>query len=74
MRMLLHTDGLLEARDEQGRFFPASRELTRLSKSSADDCLDALLERLTAFCGGHISDDVALLLVERSSTAPDTRD
>jgi len=68
-KMLLHTDGLLEARDEQGRFFPASRELTRLCDRSADDCLDTLLERLTAFCGGHISDDVALLLVERSSAA-----
>jgi sigma-B regulation protein RsbU (phosphoserine phosphatase) len=73
-RMLLHTDGLLEARDEQGRFFPASHQLEQLCDGSADACLDELLERLSAFCGGHISDDVALLLVERSSAVPAPRD
>ena len=64
-RLLLHTDGLLEARNDRGEFFPALEQVDVLCDGDLDQCLDRLLERLTAHSGGHIGDDVALLLVER---------
>ena len=64
-RLLLHTDGLLEARDEAGVFFPVLEQVDVLCSARLDDCLDGLLERLEEHAGGHIGDDVALLLVER---------
>ena len=64
-RLLLHTDGLLEARDERGEFFPALQQVDVLCGGDLEQCLDRLLERLTAHAGGHIDDDVALLLLER---------
>ena len=63
-RMLLHTDGLLEGRDAAGRFFPAQEHLRALAGVPAQECLDGLLQRLADHCGGHIGDDVALLLVD----------
>lgn len=64
-RLLLHTDGLLEARDRLGRFFPVARVLDELAALPTEQLLDALLARLRVHVGGHIDDDVALLLVER---------
>ena len=64
-RLLLHTDGLLEARPPGGAFFPVEEQGDVLSAPSLDDALDGLLDRLRAHCGGGIGDDVALLLVER---------
>ena len=64
-RLLLHTDGLLEGRDAAGRFFPVLEQVDVLCEDDVDHCLDGLLERLREHVGGHIGDDVALLLVER---------
>lgn len=64
-RLLLHTDGLLEARNARGTFFPALEQVDALCDADLDRCLDQLLERLTDHCEGHIDDDVALLLVAR---------
>ena len=64
-RMLLHTDGLLEGRDAAGTFFPVQQHLRALAGASPQECLDGLLQRLAEHCGGHIGDDVALLLVDR---------
>lgn len=64
-RLLLHTDGLLEARDDHGVFFPVLEQVDVLCNARLDDCLDGLLDRLREHAGGHIGDDVALLLVER---------
>ena len=64
-RLLLHTDGLLEGRDEDGRFFPVLEQVDALCDGDVDVCLDGLLLRLRDHVGGNIGDDVALLLVER---------
>ncbi len=65
-RLLLHTDGLLEGRDAAGDYFPAGTCFAALAQVHRTEVLDALLGQLTDWCGGHIADDVALLLVERS--------
>jgi len=66
-RLLLYTDGLVEARDAAGRFFPLGRaaELCRPARSGLDACLDGLLSAAQAHAGGHLGDDLALVLVER---------
>jgi sigma-B regulation protein RsbU (phosphoserine phosphatase) len=66
-RMLLHTDGLLEARDADGHFFRVEEHLRALAEEPPEACLDGLLQRLRDHCGGCIGDDVALLLVERAA-------
>ena len=67
-RMLIYTDGLVEARDRRGSFFPLRESAPGLLQGSLDDALDRLLERLRAHAGQRIDDDVALVLVEHRAT------
>ena len=67
-RMLIYTDGLVEARDRRGAFFPLRDHATALLQGSLEDALDRLLERLRAHTGQRIDDDVALVLVEHRPT------
>ena len=61
--MLLLTDGILETR-HAGRFFDFEANAAVASVGTPTESLDALIERLFAFSGGHVGDDVALLLAE----------
>ncbi|PPK97890.1 serine phosphatase RsbU (regulator of sigma subunit) [Kineococcus xinjiangensis] len=69
-RLLLHTDGLVEARDAEGRFFDVLRAASALVPSGGapaealDADLEGLLEKVRAHVGGTLTDDVAVLLVE----------
>lgn len=63
-RLLLFTDGLVEARDATGAFFPLETEAVVLSARSLDESLEELLARLRAYAGRRLPDDVALVLVE----------
>jgi len=64
-RLLLFTDGLVEARDRAGRFFPLERHVDVLRRGTPDVALDRLTATLTRHVGGNLHDDLALLLVER---------
>jgi phosphoserine phosphatase RsbU/P len=64
-RLLVFTDGLIEARSPDGSFF----DLARLpdgffARASLDATLDALVKRLLAHVGGRLNDDMAVVLVE----------
>ena len=63
-RVLLYTDGLVEARDEAGEFFGLDQGAPVLTGSPLPAALDRLVERLRAHVGGRVGDDVALVLVE----------
>lgn len=65
-RILLYTDGASEAR-ARGEFFPlqAAAAFT-LASADLEAGLDALWAKLQRHVAGHLHDDVALLLVERS--------
>jgi serine phosphatase RsbU (regulator of sigma subunit) len=65
-RLLLFTDGLIEARDPDGGFFPLDGHVDALRGGTPDEALDRLTARLSAHAGGNLRDDLALLLVERS--------
>lgn len=63
-RMLLYTDGLVEARDGRGAFFPLGRHAQELRGGSLEEALDQLLTSLYEHTGRQLSDDMALVLVE----------
>jgi serine phosphatase RsbU (regulator of sigma subunit) len=64
-RLLLYTDGVSEARDPAGRFFPLAQltaEILRTAPSGAR-LLDALAAGLSDHLAGRMADDSLLLLV-----------
>lgn len=63
-RLLLYTDGLVEARDRRGRFFPLDDHVGGLSDPSLDLSLDHLVDQLVLHVGAHVDDDLALVLAE----------
>ncbi|WP_330289302.1 PP2C family protein-serine/threonine phosphatase [Streptomyces sp. NBC_00576] len=73
--LLLVTDGVTEARDADGTFFPL-RE--RVADAVADDPRTADPQRLVAFvrdgtlrhCGGRLADDTTVFAVRRGTSRP----
>lgn len=64
-RLLLYTDGLSEARDRDGRFYPVGeRAGPLLSEGSPEEALRRVRADVAAFTGALPDDDSALILVE----------
>jgi sigma-B regulation protein RsbU (phosphoserine phosphatase) len=63
--MLFYTDGLVEARNRKDVFFPLEEHLADLGTGGLHWALEALTEELRQYVGGHIRDDVALVLVQK---------
>ncbi|WP_328925333.1 SpoIIE family protein phosphatase [Streptomyces sp. NBC_00190] len=61
-RFLLHTDGVTEARDVSGQFYPLSARLPVMAREPAG-LVGAVWRDLAAFTDGGPRDDVALLLL-----------
>ena len=61
-RLLLYTDGLVEARNTAGAFLAHSTIEEALHEKDADACLDRLLRRVRAHAG-RFEDDLALVLL-----------
>lgn len=61
-RMLLFTDGLIEARARDGRFVDPEPFLAEMGGRDLDDALDGLLQSLTRATGHALEDDLALVL------------
>ncbi|MTE22128.1 SpoIIE family protein phosphatase [Streptomyces sp. TRM43335] len=62
-QMLLHTDGVTEARDPEGDFYPLVRRSFLLREASPDIALESLRRDLVAHVGGPLHDDAAMLLL-----------
>lgn len=70
-RLLLYTDGLSEARNSAGRFYPVSeRAGPLLREASPETALGRLRADVAAFTGAPPDDDSALLLVEFAPGTP----
>jgi sigma-B regulation protein RsbU (phosphoserine phosphatase) len=64
-RLLLYTDGLVEARSADRSFFElAADNLDTLKRRSLDAALEGLVASVLRHAGGRLDDDLALLLAE----------
>lgn len=64
-RILLYTDGVSEARNDEKELFDLEAAvLEESNKGALDETLGAILERLRTHTGGQLRDDVVLLAVE----------
>jgi phosphoserine phosphatase RsbU/P len=67
-RMLFFTDGLVEARDGTGEFFPLDVYADELRDGTVDEALDRLVARLLGYAGQEMNDDMALVLAESAAS------
>jgi sigma-B regulation protein RsbU (phosphoserine phosphatase) len=66
-RLLIYTDGAIEAADPDGRMVGVDglcRYASEVMGSGAGDCLEALWSRLRRHAAGPLNDDLALLCIE----------
>jgi serine phosphatase RsbU (regulator of sigma subunit) len=68
-RMLFYTDGIIEARDQAGRFYPLIDRVGVLGSADPQEALDRLRADVLAHVGGPLTDDAAMLLVGRRAEA-----
>ncbi|MER7397631.1 PP2C family protein-serine/threonine phosphatase [Streptomyces sp. NPDC000151] len=63
-RLLLYTDGVTEARDARGVFYPLAERAAVLYDDDPGTFLDALTDDLIHYSMGKLGDDAALLLID----------
>jgi hypothetical protein len=65
-RLLLYTDGVIEARNPENTFFHLPETMESISFSTTpQEFLDQLHHALIHHTGGHLADDVAMILADR---------
>nr|WP_246430706.1 PP2C family protein-serine/threonine phosphatase [Streptomyces rectiverticillatus] len=71
-RLLLYTDGVIEARNRDSDFFPVAEAMEAVHPDpTPQEFLDHLHQGLLRHTGGSLADDVAMLLVERVERSKD---
>jgi hypothetical protein len=69
-RMLFYTDGISEARDKSGDFYPLDRCPALLNSEDLDTALARLHDDVVGYVGHPLLDDAALFLIRRCPTEP----
>ncbi|MFF9348872.1 PP2C family protein-serine/threonine phosphatase [Streptomyces sp. NPDC014734] len=69
--LLLFTDGVTEARDASGAFYPLDARLECWARRGPNGVLEALREDLELFSGGVRRDDIAVLALRRAPAGGD---
>jgi serine phosphatase RsbU (regulator of sigma subunit) len=64
-RLLLYTDGVIEARDHDNDFFPLPETMERTHADTPHEFLEQLHQQLIQHTGGRLTDDVAMILLDR---------
>ncbi|MFE9361098.1 PP2C family protein-serine/threonine phosphatase [Streptomyces olivaceoviridis] len=67
--LLLYTDGLVEARDTGGAFYPLERRLARWPHCGPEMLIERVRQDLLAHTGGALRDDAAILALRRTAVA-----
>ncbi|WP_181765043.1 PP2C family protein-serine/threonine phosphatase [Streptomyces albidus (ex Kaewkla and Franco 2022)] len=62
-QLLLYTDGVTEARDANGSFYPLGDRADLLKEPDSDRALESLREDLVRHAAGPLHDDAAMLLL-----------
>lgn len=62
--LLLYTDGVTEARDGSGRFYPLAERLVSWPGAGPGPLVEWLCADLLRHAGGHLGDDAAMVAVE----------
>ncbi|WP_145904534.1 PP2C family protein-serine/threonine phosphatase [Kitasatospora viridis] len=68
-RVLLFTDGVIEARDRAGRFYPLAERLPGCAGGGPVEVLDQLHADVVRHVGRPLGDDAAMLLLQYEPTA-----
>ncbi|GAA0655488.1 PP2C family protein-serine/threonine phosphatase [Kitasatospora atroaurantiaca] len=63
--LLLYTDGVSEARDADGHFYPLAERLSALPGADPDGVLTEILADVREYTAGGMNDDAAMLAVRR---------
>ncbi|WP_324790237.1 PP2C family protein-serine/threonine phosphatase [Streptomyces sp. H51] len=62
-QLLLYTDGIVEARDRDGRFYPLAERARLLEEQDPEKALETLRQDVLQHIDGPIQDDAAMLLL-----------
>ncbi|MCQ4081760.1 serine/threonine-protein phosphatase [Streptomyces sp. RB6PN25] len=68
--LLLYTDGVIEARDASGGFYPFAVRAAQWADSSPEILLHHIRRDLLAHAGGRLDDDAALIAIHRPPAPP----
>ncbi|WP_343235933.1 PP2C family protein-serine/threonine phosphatase [Streptomyces sp. SID10815] len=71
--LVLYTDGVVEARDPRGVFYPFAQRAARWAGCPPGALLDHVQRDLVAHTGGRLGDDVALIAIRRAPAAREAR-
>ncbi|MBB4790301.1 PP2C family protein-serine/threonine phosphatase [Streptomyces nodosus] len=63
--LLLYTDGVTEARNPRGDFYPLTERAATWSGKRPEELLEHLRTDLLAHAGGQLDDDAAMIAIER---------
>ncbi|MEU1598991.1 PP2C family protein-serine/threonine phosphatase [Streptomyces sp. NPDC005708] len=72
-RLLLYTDGVAEARNGSGDFFPLPEAMESVHAATPQQFLEELHRRLICHTADSLVDDVAMILIDRFSEGADER-
>lgn len=72
--LLLHTDGVSEARDDKGTFYPLVERAGAWSEGTPQQVLRRLRADLLAHTNGRLGDDAAAVVVRRLPARPPLRE
>ncbi|MGW0800987.1 PP2C family protein-serine/threonine phosphatase [Streptomyces sp. NPDC002692] len=64
-RLLLYTDGVTEARDRQGAFYPLAERAALRQDRPPEALVAALITDVREHTGGRLDDDMAMIVVQR---------
>ncbi|MFF5139745.1 PP2C family protein-serine/threonine phosphatase [Streptomyces sp. NPDC013157] len=67
--LLLYTDGVVEARDAQGRFYPLAERVAQWTDAAPEALMHHIRRDLLAHAGGRLGDDAALIALHRNLAA-----
>ncbi|MGW2423873.1 PP2C family protein-serine/threonine phosphatase [Streptomyces sp. NPDC001709] len=65
--LLLYTDGVMEARDAHGRFYPLTERVVRWTDDSPEALMHHVRRDLLTHAGGRLDDDAALIALHRTT-------